>query len=63
MQFATTGGTAEKSERSVAGVDDVSVENGVHFAHKLMTKESERAYGQKDMHVFMYSFSSKFPSH
>ena len=49
MQFATTGGTAEKSERSVAGVDDVSVENGVHFAHKLMTKESERAYSSRHM--------------
>ena len=43
MQFATTGGTAEGFERSVA--DPVSVQHGVHFA---LTKESECAYG---MHV------------
>ena len=43
MQFATTGGTADKFELSVAG--PVSVQHGVHFA---LTKESECAYG---MHV------------
>ncbi len=46
MQFATTGGTADKFELSVAG--PVSVQHGVHFAHRHDDKESECAYG---MHV------------